>query len=316
MHKRFNIFDFFRFIKYSYLPNKNDNFGQVLIKLIFLLSLTAFIVASVYISGYFISAKKHDNIIEEARNIWHGASSQVIINENNEKEVLSPKEILLRQNGDFKGWIKLGNTKIDNPIYQTDNNEYYLDHNLNRKKSAYGALYFDCRNTIANDRIDQNLVIYGHEMKNGSMFGQLKKLRSLDFYKQNPTIEFSTLYSEGTYKIYSIFVLNAVKADDGGKIYNILGQDFAIKSSFDRWVNDALSRSLINTTVDVEFGDEIITLVTCTDDFPNARFVVMARKTRENESTNVDTEGATVNPNPKYPRRWYDERGLEYPFKN
>ncbi len=316
MYKRSYIFDFLRFVKYSYLPNRNDNFKQVLIKLVFLLSLIGFIVSSVFISGYFISSKRQDNIIEDAREIWHDTSSQVIIDENAFEEVLSPQTVLLRQNNEFKGWIKLSNTKIDNPIYQTYNNSYYLDHNQNRQKSAYGALYFDYRNTITKEKTDKNLVIYGHEMKNGSMFGQLKKLRSLDFYKKNPTIEFSTLYSEGTYQIYSIFVLNASKEDDGGNIYNILGQDFTSESAFNSWVTDAYSRSIINTTVDVNLGDDIITLVTCTEDFPNARLVVMARKTRENENPTVNTQSAAVNPNPKYPRRWYEHRGLKYPFEN
>lgn len=315
MYKRFNIFDFLRFVKYSYLPNRNDNLKQVIIKLVFLISLATFIVSSVFISGYFITAKKQDNIIEDSRKIWHEVSSKVTVTEETE-ENLSPQTTLLRQNSDFKGWIKLSNTQIDNPIYQADNNSYYLDHNQNRQKSSYGALYFDYRNTITKEKTDKNLVIYGHEMKNGSMFGQLKKLRSLNFYKQNPTIEFSTLYSEGTYQIYSVFILNAAKEDDGGHIYNILGQDFTTKSAFDSWVAESFSRSIINTTVDVEFGDDIITLVTCSEDFPNARLIVMARKTRENEDPTVNTQNATVNPNPKYPRRWYEQRGLKYPFEN
>ncbi len=316
MYKRFNIFDFLRYVKYSYLPNRNDNFKQVLIKLVFLLSLAAFIVSSVFISGYFITTKRQDNIIEEARDIWYNIPSQVTVEQNETQEVISPQTALLRQNSDFRGWIKLNNTKIDNPIYQTDNNNYYLDHNQTRQKSSYGALYFDYRNSITEDKTDKNLVIYGHEIKNGSMFGELKKLRSLDFYKQNPTFEFSTLYTEGTYQIYSVFILNATKKDDGGNIYNILGQDFTTESAFDSWVADARLRSLINTTVDVELGDDIVTLVTCASDFPDARLVVMARKTKENENPTVDTQSATVNPNPKYPRRWYEERGLRYPFES
>ena len=151
-------------------------------------------------------------------------------------------------------------------------------------------------------------------MINGSMFGTLKKFKSLDFYKANPTIEFSTLYKKSTYKIYAIFVLNASKADDNGYIYNISRNNFLNDDDFNSWVNEAYERSIINTGVDVELGDNIITLVTCVNDFDDARLVIMARETREDEESYVDTSSASVNPSPRYPKRWYDERGLKYPF--
>lgn len=315
-NSNFNIFDFLRYIQYSYLPNKKDNFKQAFIKIVFLISLVAFIVSVVYISGFFIIAEHNENLLEANRQIWYQNfeetektdDEEVYVDEN------SPQVTLMRKNPDFKGWITISNTKIDNPIYQTYDNEYYLDHNQDKKSSVYGALFFDYRNEISRDKIDKNLVVYGHEMKNGKMFGELKKLRSLDFYKNNPTIEFSTIYEKSTYKIYAVFVLNSSKEDDGGYIYNILGQDFVTEDGFNSWVNQAKERSLINTNVDVKLGDDTLTLVTCCDDFTNARLVVMARKTRDGESILVETENAVLNPNPKYPKRWYKERNLDYPF--
>ncbi len=316
--REFNLFDFTRYIIYSYLPNRNDNFKQAVIKLLFIVSLAVFIISGIFIATYFLSAEKQENIIEDSRAIWHETvdleavlpESETVIYE----ETLTPQIALMRQNPDFKGWITIGNTQIDNPIYQTDNNDYYLNYNQKRERSAYGALYFDYRNSITSDKIDKNLVIYGHEMKNGSMFGELKKLRSLDFYKANPTIEFSTLYDSSTYKIFAVFVLNADREDDGGKMFNILGQDFTTEEAYDIWINDAKERSLINTNVDVRLGDDTITLVTCSSDFENSRLVVMARKTRSGESTYVDTSNTVLNSNPKYPKRWYDDRKIEYPY--
>lgn len=209
----------------------------------------------------------------------------------------------------------MADTKIDNPIYHTDNNSFYLDHNQERQKSVYGALYFDYRNTITKEKTDKNLVIYGHEMKNGSMFGELKKYRQLDFYKTNPTFELSTLYSKGTYKIYSVFVLNASKKDDDGYIYNLIGQDFVTEAGYDTWVDEAKERSLINTDVDVHLGDDTVALVTCCNDFPNARLVVMARKVREGEDPTVNTTNVTLNTNPRYPEIWYKQRNIENPYK-
>ena len=299
--------NFFHRLYLSYIPNKRDNLKQIIIKVFFLITLTVFVVSAVYIANYFLNAKHQDSIIEQARSVWHTSETE-------EEPQPSVIELMLSENSDFKGWITVPNTKIDNPIYQTDNNDFYLNHNQQKKSSIYGALFFDCQNVITEAETDKNLVVYGHHMKNGSMFGNLTKYKQLSFYKQNPTVEFSTLYKKSTYKIYAAFVLNASKEDDNGYIYNISRKSFIDDEDFDSWVNEALERSLINTGVDVKNGDNIITLVTCTYDFNDARFVVMARETREDEDVSVDTSNASANPSPKYPKRWYDDRGIDYPF--
>lgn len=299
--------NFFHRLYLSYIPNKRDNLKQIIIKVFFLITLTVFVVSAVYIANYFLNAKHQDSIIEQARSVWHTSETE-------EEPQPSVIELMLSENSDFKGWITVPNTKIDNPIYQTDNNDFYLNHNQQKKSSIYGALFFDCQNVITEAETDKNLVVYGHHMKNGSMFGNLTKYKQLSFYKQNPTVEFSTLYKKSTYKIYAAFVLNASKEDDNGYIYNISRKSFIDDEDFDSWVNEALERSLINTGVDVKNGDNIITLVTCTYDFDDARFVVMARETREDEDVSVDTSNASANPSPKYPKRWYDDRGIDYPF--
>lgn len=296
----------------SYIPNRRDNIKQIIIKVFFLVSLTVLIISSVYLTNYFLTANRQDSIINDSREIWHSALNDSADAVNKPSEDVNA--LMLKENSDYKGWITISNTKVDNPIYQTDNNDFYLNHNQQKKKSAYGALFFDHNNIITENKTDSNLVIYGHNMINGSMFGTLKKFKSLDFYKANPTIEFSTLYKKSTYKIYAIFVLNASKADDNGYIYNISRNNFLNDDDFNSWVNEAYERSIINTGVDVELGDNIITLVTCVNDFDDARLVIMARETREDEESYVDTSSASVNPSPRYPKRWYDERGLKYPF--
>lgn len=301
---------FFYKLYLSYIPNKRDNLKQIIIKVFFLAALITLIVSASYLTNYFISGKKQETIIDGGRKIWHNNASA----SNSETPQKSAAELLLEENSDFKGWITIAGTKIDNPFYQTENNEFYLTHNQKKQKSAYGALFLDCENTLTESEQDSNLVIYGHNMKNGSMFAGLTKYKSLSFYNANPTVEFSTLYGKYTYKVYAAFVLNASKSDDNGYIYNIFRKRFSNGADFDDWKDEALSRSIINTGVDVEFGDDIITLVTCSYDFDNARFVVMARKTREGENPSVDTSSAVTNPKPRYPKRWYDDRGIDYPF--
>ncbi len=318
MDKIKNAFlNFFKSIYLSYIPNKRDNLKQIIIKIGFIVSFATLIISAVYIANYFLEADKQNSIIDDSRDIWHSASNTVSTNSDvGVGENLTPEntvnKILLAENSDFKGWITINGTQVDNPIYQTNNNDFYLNHNQKKKYSAYGALYFDYKNIITEEETDSNLLIYGHEMKNGSMFGSLKKLKSLSFYKQHPTIEFSTLYNnKSTYKIYAIFILNASKEDDDNYIYNISRKNFIDQNDFENWRDEAYERSIIQTNVDVQMDDNIITLVTCSEDFENARLVVMARETREDEEPQVDTSKATVNPNPKYPKKWYSVRGLK-----
>ena len=305
----------------SYIPNNKDNLKQIILKVLFLVCFVTLIVSAVYLADYFWEAEHQDAVIEYSREIWHEDFIGIKPSENEndaekqENAIDDTKiQFMLEENNDFKGWITIPGTKVDNPIYQTDNNDYYLNHNQLKQKSVYGSLYFDYRNKLSKTEQDKNLIIYGHEMKNGTMFGSLKKLKSLDFYKQHPTLEFSTLYEKNIYKIYSVFILNASKADDGGYIYNIYRQNFNDEVEFKDWTDEALARSIINTGVDTAYGDDILTLVTCSEDFPNARLVVMARKVRENEEKTVDTALATINTNPRYPKKWYEHRGLKYPF--
>lgn len=314
--------EFFKKIYNTYIPNKKDSLKQIIIKSVFIIALITLLISVGYLTNYLLNAANQNSIVEDSRDIWHSMSSETEttdtdISEDNDKEIVFPKpiETLLSQNSDFKGWITINGTQVDNPIYQTDNNDFYLDHNQQKKKSSYGALYFDCNDTVSPDTNDKNLVIYGHRMKNGSMFGTLKKFRQLDFYKQYPTINFSTLYDTGTYKIYAIFVLNANPADDNGEIYNIYRDTFDNEDDFSEWANEAYTRSLIYTGVDVAYEDDIITLVTCCSDIDNARLVITARKVREGEDPTVDTENSSLNPKPKYPARWYKDRGIKYPFE-
>ena len=139
--ERKTVKDFFRRLYLSYIPNGKDNIKQIIIKVFFLISLITLIVSASYLANYFLSAKKQDNIIKSSRNIWHGASIST-----GSAERLSVNDYMLKENSDFKGWITVPNTRVDNPIYQSTDNSFYLTHNQKKQKSAYGALFFDCDN--------------------------------------------------------------------------------------------------------------------------------------------------------------------------
>lgn len=303
---------FFGGVYRNYIPNSKDNIKQILLKILFLVSLVGVVVSVTVISSHFLVAQKQKEIIAESRAIWENSAKE---SENTDSYNDEAKKALYEMNNDFVGWVKLEGTQIDNPVYQAKNDNYYINYNQNKEKNRYGAIFAHCENVITEDKIDQNIVLFGHNMKDGAMFGELKKLRKLEFLRGHPTIEFTTLYTKNdVYKIYAVFLLNSKKSDDNGKIYNIYKNSFASASDFDAWYNEALQRSFFNTGVDVNMEDEFLTLVTCASDFDDARLVVMARKVRENESPEVDPSKIVLNKNPRYPKAWYDKKGQKYPF--
>lgn len=284
-----------------FIPCRGDSVKLIISKTVLSVSVITFVVSAVYLANYFLSSAKEESIVEDSRTVWHNVDIPVT-------ERFSE---LTEENPDFKAWLTVGGTSVDNPVYQTDNNEYYLKHNQKKQSARCGALFFDSLDSVGSSE-DKTLVIFGHNMKDGSMFGTLKKLRNLKFYKENPTITLSTVKEDSTYVIYSVFLLNAVSAHDNDRIYDINKSTFSSQNEFDLWRDEAFERSIINTDVDVQYGDEILTLVTCAYDFDEARLAVMARKLRDGET--IDTANATVNGHPRYPKRWYDERNLEFPW--
>jgi nicotinamide-nucleotide amidase len=284
-------------------PNKNDKNKERIIKFVSIIAVFALLMSSIVLVSKFAADNNQRTIIEKARENFEFEAT----NRNDETKVYSAFDQLLIKNPDIKGWISISNTNIDNPIYQTDNNNYYLNHNMNKAKSRYGALFFDFENKISVDGNSKNLTIYGHNMRDKSMFGSLNNYRSLKFYKNNPFINLKTLYNQDRYIIFAAMITNASPEDDNGYLYNFTKSNFASDEEFMAWINEAKERSLIDSGVTVNPGDEIITLSTSCYDFDNARFVVMAKKAVEGDSA----VGAKLNSNVRYPQTWYDKKGLE-----
>lgn len=287
-------------------PTKGDTKKKIITKVAFLVSLITLITSATVICLRLTSDNKERNIIAAAQERWHFDPE-----EREEDGTYSAFVPFTQENEDIKGWITVPGTKVDNPVYQTTDNDFYLTHNMNKEPSRYGAIFFDFRCSLDPKNPSQNVTVYGHDMRDGSMFGSLKSYKKLDFYKANPTFALTGLTDHSTYKIFAVMVVNAKASDDNGYLYNYTVPSFTTQESFLKWVDEARERSLINTTVEVGIHDQIVTLVTCTNDFPDARLVIMARATRYGEDSSVNTDGAVLNSNPRYPQAWYDKRGQE-----
>ncbi len=293
----------------SFLPWKGDRAGEVIRKLIFTISLIAIIICSVYMVMYFHEGATQNNIIEQTREIYDEYNAK----KNEDGRFLSFEE-LLKQNPDTAAWITIPNTLIDNPVVLGSDNDYYLNHNFLKQKSRYGTLYFDSSAKISADVTSQNLVIYGHEMRDGSMFGTLKRYKNINFYKENPVFTMRTLYTNAKYKIFAIMITNASPEQDNGYVFEYRYPEFSSAEQFLGWIGDVKERSIINTGIDIIEGDKIVTLSTCTGEFDNARLVIMARMIREDEGSTIDLSAVSVNANPHYPQAYYDKKNLNNPY--
>lgn len=177
------------------------------------------------------------------------------------------------QNPDFVGWLHIPDTSIDYPVLQSpDRPNYYLRRDFFGEFNSYGSLYMkeDCRWGESD-----NCIIYGHNMRNGTMFCDLVKYLDQDFYENHKTFSFDTLEEFGEYEIVAVFQTVAYE-ESGFRFYDFVDAEDA--EDFDDYL--ARCRSLGLYTIDVEaaYGDQLLTLSTCEYSQRNGRVVVVARQ--------------------------------------
>ena len=187
--------------------------------------------------------------------------------------ILSKYADLYSANPDLVGWLTVGNTPINYPVVQATDNEIYLHLNFYGVESKYGTVFLDCGDDILNLTAPCNLVLYGHNMKDDSMFGELDKYKEESFFIENPTITFGTIYQDCTWEVFSAYVT------DVDFYYN--DTTFPNDSGWNSFLESCAGKSMYETNVVPASDDVILTLSTCTYEFDNARFVVQARLIRE-----------------------------------
>ena len=195
--------------------------------------------------------------------------------EDIELTVLEEYQTLYNKNKKMVGWIKIEDTEIDYPVMQTVNNEYYMDHNFNQEYDRNGSLFLDKDCDIVHR--NTNLIIYGHHMKYGKMFGGLKKYISKEYCKENPNIQFDTIYERGTYEVMYVFRSRIYNEDEVVfKYYQFL--DAASAQEFNSNMQEMAALSLYDTGVTASYGDQLLTLSTCDYSEEDGRFVVVAKR--------------------------------------
>lgn len=188
---------------------------------------------------------------------------------------------LQAQNEDIVGWLKIDGV-LEEAVVQRDN-EYYLTHNALKQKSVTGALFLDENCDL--DTVPTQMLIHGHNMKEGAMFGSLKKYKVKDasYYREHPFIDFNTIYENGRYVIFSVAEVD-IRSNKPDFLPFWHNARFASADAFMEYVNRSKLLSHYRCNVDVQPGDRLLTLSTCTGSDENKRLIIMARKLRENEN--------------------------------
>ena len=194
--------------------------------------------------------------------------------EPTEPVMLAKYAPLYEQNHDLFGWLRIDGTVIDYPVMHTPTDpEKYLHTNFKREYSFGGIPFIDANCSADSD----NLLIYGHNMLDGSMFRTLLKYQQKDFWQRNPVISFNTLYEEQEYEVVAAFYDKVYKKSDTNfKFYQFY--DTSDQSSFDEAMAYYREHALYDTGITAQCGDLFLTLVTCAYQTENGRFVVVARK--------------------------------------
>ena len=170
---------------------------------------------------------------------------------------------MLEVNNEYKFWIKVENTNIDYPVAQGKDNDYYINHDFNKNENISGAIFLDYRNNFINDL---NTIVYGHHMRNETMFNNLVKFKDSNFFNENNKIKIIYDGKELEYKVFSVYVI-----DDKN---NYLITNFNNSNEYNNYIKEIRDRSLYKNDVEVTDKDKIITLSTCSFEFEGARTVV------------------------------------------
>lgn len=173
------------------------------------------------------------------------------------------KEDLSSINPDFRFWLTVENTNIDYPVLQGSDNYFYLNKDIYKNKLGSGSIFMDYRN---NFETDENIIIYGHNMKNKTMFSQLEDFKNEDFFNENNKIRIITNDKEYVYKVFSAYYVDPS--------YNYIIPKFNTDEEYEKYLNEITNKSLNKSNVNVSSKDKIITLSTCSYETGNTRTVV------------------------------------------
>jgi len=263
-----------RMAKRSKQKSTLDRIFTVLI----LIFIVVFLVAAGMLINYYIRSnierKNMDEIVTQMR-----ASEELSVKEGNKFDkdgILMKYSALHKKNEDLRGWIKIDGTRIDYPVMQRDV-EFYLHKNFEKEYADRGLPFLDVRSDT--EWVSSNLIIHGHNMRDGTMFADLLKYKDNDYAEKHKIIKLDTLTEEREYELIGVFDVDT-KIDDWRSdftlydIINMSDEEDAVK------VNELIEKSSsYKSDLTVSAGDDLLTLSTCsTYDAIHGRYIILAKR--------------------------------------
>ncbi len=246
---------------------KPDKMKKLFSRIFTMICIVVFSYSLYELSGIGLDYYYNRQVLAEAQEIYNNGIEQKSASDDQSvrKQFLELQEF----NEDIIGWIQIDGTKINYPILQAENNTYYLDRNYKREQSRAGSIFADYRNHLTEE--NKNFILYGHRMKDETMFNQLTKYLDEDFFDTHSIIHFDTLYHS-----YDAIVFSAYYTTTD---FDYIQTDFDTEEEFQSLVDEMKNRSVYATDVSVQEDDTILTLSTCdyTLDPDEGRFVVHAK---------------------------------------
>lgn len=195
--------------------------------------------------------------------------------------VLPEYEAILAENADFAGWLTIEGTKVDYPVMLTKSDaDYYLKRNFNGQDDINGTLFMDARTNL--EARSTNIIVYGHNMKSGEMFGGLKKYLDEEYWLEHRQILFDTIYEKGTYEIFAVCLAQVqYQNTEGFRYYDFIQADS--EEEFEEFLDNIEQLSVFTATEMPVYGDELLTLSTCNSYVEDGRLFLVAKKCTDAE---------------------------------
>lgn len=192
-------------------------------------------------------------------------------------QILPEYQALYEKNSDLAGWLTVEGTGIDYPVLQAvaQSSDFYLNHDFDGKEDINGSLFLDFRNNLQEP--NDNMIIYGHNMKSGMMFGELKQYLEPSFWREHKKVTFNTIYEKAEYEIVAV-CLSKVAEDGAGnfKYYDFI--EAGSKKAFRQFVKNIKELNIMDEKLELSYGDKLLTLSTCNSYTEDGRLFLVAKK--------------------------------------
>lgn len=255
-----------------------------ILTILFYLFLLLFLISTTCITYSLIQREQENRTFQELEKIVEEskATGKVIdsldndfdkIGDTDRVDILPQYAEIFIQNTDFAGWLSVPNTQINYPVMSTPKDpEYYLHRAFDGTSSQSGTPFIGVDGSVDSDC----LIIYGHNMKNDTMFGMLDRYKSVEFWLDNKVFSFNTLQEEQQYEVFAVVETRILYADEiGFRYYNCSGT--LSEEEYQELTDWLIQQSIYDTGIIPNYGEQVLILSTCSYHTNNGRFIVAAR---------------------------------------